>query len=137
MAKLRSAVLVFALVAVTWAAAPPPRTFLAVFKTESVREGASTVSVGFSARIFNMGRSPARFATVALSDAKGEARLAEWHDVAISPEDKVEVRENVAVGREEYRRWRSGGPAVLLVVPAGVPGAPPSRLDATLQPSGW
>jgi len=140
----RNRVVLFALVALAvcagfvWAQDAGSATISAVYKTSQVQEGSSSFSMTFAVRMFNLSDNDIQIDRVKLANPSNTSTYATWDSVTVPANGKVELSDDVEVGKQEYKRWKSGAPAVLYTVTRNNAGdAVATQVQATYQPSGW
>lgn len=110
----------------------------AVYKTSQVQEGSSSFSMTFTARLFNLSDEEVRLDMVKLTNPSNTSSYATWKNVTVPANGKVELSDDVAIGKPEYKRWKTGAAAVLYAVARNESGDQvATQVQATFQPSGW
>lgn len=121
-----------------WAQGAGSAQISAVYKTSGVQETSSSYSLTFAVRLFNLSDNDVQLDMVKLTNPSNTSTYASWRSVTVPANGKVELSDDVEVGKSEYKRWKSGAPAVLYAVSRNESGdSVATQVQATFQPSGW
>ena len=113
---------------------------MAVYKTSSVSERDTAVSMTFALRLFNLSQEELSIQKVVLGDPANAQNggWARWEKVVVPPNDKIELQDSVTIPVRAYKAWKAGAPAGIFLVTGTDEGDTiASRISATFQPQGW
>src|SRR5262245_8478595 len=92
----------------------------AIYKTSSVSEGDTTVSLDFALRLSNLSHEELKIQKVVLGDPANAqvGGWARWEKVVVPAHDKVDLQDSVTIPIRAYKAWKSGTPPGIFVLTA-------------------